>query len=258
MCLNLSDHSLNSMMINPPSIPDLIQASNTVHLLYHHNHNQHRHSTWWKHLSTLKRSLQKLIHDLSTNSSDALNSTTQTKIVYLKKTIVPKCHVFVMQNYLVSTSSANQSNRAFSQVVADPQFAPLGLVLLATLARVNALLVLPQDEKVTSGRRKGLLVAAEPPSRRMDESSEDLGSHVARATMDDLPVDVNLAELGSLESQAQPASFPEPDPVIERDGMSSRQKTESDALEVTLARKERKKKRKRPKDEIDDLFAGLL
>ena len=124
---------------------------------------------------------------------------------------------------------------------------------------MNALLVLPKDARATGKKIKTATVATEPHLNVPNVSSEDLGSHVARETVDALLPDVNLTEAKGLESQADPArADPKPGTIKVQGVISSRQELKSNALEATPIRKERKQKRKRPKDEIDDLFAGLL
>ena len=87
---------------------------------------------------------------------------------------------------------------------------------------------------------------------------EDLGSHVARESLG-----VTCEELGGLENQALSVDLRDVQPT---GGSDARERTLSGeatkpsmSFEVAPIETERKrKKRKRPKDEIDDLFAALL
>ncbi|KAJ6109777.1 hypothetical protein N7486_002012 [Penicillium sp. IBT 16267x] len=88
-----------------------ISAVHTVlHLIYHRNKNQHQRAKWWKWLSTLKRTTL----DLGSLDSAAVERYQQHLAMYL----IPRCYL------------------AFSTVVAENQFATLGIALLAALARL--------------------------------------------------------------------------------------------------------------------------
>ena len=151
--------------------------------------------------------------------------------------------------------------RAFSQVVADLQFAAPGLVLLATLARVDALVVLSKEDRAIGEQREAANVAVERLLHAPGGESEDFGSHVAResldTTLDELPVE-------SLESHALPESLLGGGKATEEvsedlEVMFSSGEVKLGALpEAAPMKREKKRKRKRPRDEIDDLFAGLL
>ncbi|KAI1353159.1 hypothetical protein F5Y01DRAFT_69821 [Xylaria sp. FL0043] len=136
--------------------------------LAHRNHNQHRRSAWWRHLGILRRNCARLAEDLASAVMAARKSATKAAKVakakgkkrrreelvsgisgtgtggkdddiaaqdveaavktdenvtrhatWVRDVLVPKCYL------------------AFSQLTADPQFAPLGLVLLGALAQLQ-------------------------------------------------------------------------------------------------------------------------
>ncbi|KAI9147933.1 Ribonuclease MRP protein subunit rmp1 [Paramyrothecium foliicola] len=85
---------------------------------FNHRHkNQHRASHWWAEFGILRRSLRALASDALHRHGSALLSRAQ----WLKSHIIPRSYL------------------AFTQLAADNQHAPLGLLLLALLARVNAI-----------------------------------------------------------------------------------------------------------------------
>ncbi|KAI1821777.1 hypothetical protein F4861DRAFT_441442 [Xylaria intraflava] len=121
--------------------------------LAHRNHNQHRRSAWWCHFGMLRRNCAKLTERLiaaarkdaaraakakskkrrreelasgapetgaSGKDDIAVDINVAAHVIWLRDFLIPKCYL------------------AFSQLTADTQFAPLGLVLLSTLAQVQA------------------------------------------------------------------------------------------------------------------------
>ncbi|CEP23762.1 unnamed protein product [Cyberlindnera jadinii] len=83
-----------------------------LRILYHRNKNQHRVTTWWKWLNSLKRTLTKVLC-----LPDRLRL--QPLVKKLKLHIIPGCY------------------RAFNNIISLGQFVTLGLVLLGLLARIN-------------------------------------------------------------------------------------------------------------------------
>ncbi|KAI0429172.1 hypothetical protein F5Y09DRAFT_264581 [Xylaria sp. FL1042] len=135
----------------------------------HRNHNQHRRAPWWRHFGLLRRNWARLIDDLISAIAAARKSAAKaakaakaqgkkrrreelvagdmgtakgkkdedvasqdvgvamktdenvtTYATWVRDVLVPKCYL------------------AFSQLTADPQFAPLGVVLLGVLAQIQA------------------------------------------------------------------------------------------------------------------------
>ena len=67
----------------------LRQKQDVICLLYHRNKNQHRQAKWWKWLSMLKRSTEKLIRELE--QSDSVRST--ARVFYMDEVLFPRCYV---------------------------------------------------------------------------------------------------------------------------------------------------------------------
>src|SRR5690349_1042201 len=73
-------------------------------------------------------------------------------------------------------------NRAFSTVVADNQYASLGLMLMGCLARLNKLISLPREREEDEGDKVARV--EKTPSRNVFYG-EDLGEAVSREEMDE-------------------------------------------------------------------------
>ncbi|KAI1281260.1 hypothetical protein F5Y07DRAFT_354143 [Xylaria sp. FL0933] len=137
--------------------------------LAHRNHNQHRRSAWWRHLGMLRRNCARLAEDLVSAVEAARKSAARaTKLAKAKGKKRRRVelvsgnkdngtggkdddvaaqgdgtpvktdenvtrHATWMRDVLVPNCYL-----AFSQLTADPQFAPLGLVLLGALAQIQA------------------------------------------------------------------------------------------------------------------------
>ncbi|KAM0543572.1 hypothetical protein ACHAPJ_012238 [Fusarium lateritium] len=98
----------------------------------HRHKNQHSSSHWWSSFSSLRRAARNLADDLvsrpptarKTKSGDVKrdNHPALARANWMKRHVVPRAFV------------------TFSQLAADNQHAPLGLLLLSVLARINTLL----------------------------------------------------------------------------------------------------------------------
>ncbi|KAJ6023261.1 uncharacterized protein N7446_013620 [Penicillium canescens] len=168
---------------------EILAIHSILHLIFHRNKNQHRGAKWWKWLSALKRA-----------TLDLARSGAQAHLAH----IVPRCYV------------------AFSTVVADNRFSSLGVVLLATLARLSKVTGISQELKTQPGAIR--------PKNTGFVAKEDLGERVIR--VDEAPL-VKPVEI------SRPESVPEP-------------------AETDSKRAKPKKSKKKKKNAIDDLFNGLF
>ncbi|KAJ5552901.1 hypothetical protein N7494_002279 [Penicillium frequentans] len=125
---------------------EISAVHSVLHLIYHRNKNQHQRAKWWKWLSTLKRTTS----DLESLDLAAVERYQQ----HLAMHLIPRCYL------------------AFSTVVAENQFATLGIALLAALARLAK--ATGADRKLKSrSRLTGKKVAA-------PTSVEDRGERIRR------------------------------------------------------------------------------
>lgn len=128
------------------------------------------------------------------------------------------------------------SGRAFTTVVADGQFSTLGIVLLATLARLSKEVGIEKELKRVSRPQKiGSLLSYDTVLPKMEDVGEVLdrdpvGPRASSAIQTQLSQTVHTSH----------GSFGEGEMMVNLD-----------------ERKPRKKSRKK-KDAIDDLFAGLV
>ncbi|KMP10166.1 hypothetical protein CISG_08569 [Coccidioides immitis RMSCC 3703] len=271
----------NSRLPSPPSaqIPSassLSTVSDTLHLLYHHNKNQHRSAKWFKWLGILKRWTNRLTLELQVAEAqghldlafdDEEAGGIRSVMAHMGRNIVPRCY------------------GAFSTIIADKQFSALGVVLLSALAEIAGLIKMPGLE--------GGFLPAEAVASRLDIS--------AAATIDDPSVPIHgpenesrgqedigevigrseIAE-GSLprrsekeESESQPNVFGEPLETRTKKGKKRRLERDENLSEedvsaksqrhvkdiqapslVKVKEKERKKKKKKG-NAIDDIFGDL-
>ncbi|KAJ5099136.1 hypothetical protein N7532_006137 [Penicillium argentinense] len=178
-----------------------------LHLLYHRNKNQHQRAKWWKWLSMLKRTASELAFPES--KVFAASSCPQ----YLSLRLIPRCY------------------HAFSTVVADNQFATLGVVLLAALARLAKATGIKYERPARTELKA-------PKAPRM-KPTEDRGERICR---DDADADAVANALPGTGRRHQPQSAKVGKPLKEK------------TKRVKAAKSSAKKK----KNAIDDLFSGLL
>lgn len=146
-------------------------------------------------------------------------------------------------------------NRAFSQLVANNQYATLGLMLMGCLARLykvlGALRVLTAEE---IAEQQG--VVKETPQLNEVEIGEDMGEKIVR--------DVPVSEV----EDCQKVERKEEDDTDIRKAKPKKRKQDSEVAEPkttklassdsTPAKPPKKKRKKKGGDAIEDLFAGLI
>ncbi|KAJ4989352.1 hypothetical protein SVAN01_05077 [Stagonosporopsis vannaccii] len=96
----------------------LVDIYELLENLYVRNRNQHRRSHWWKSLSAFRRQLALLLSDMETGKKSERPANIEARLQYWDKKCV---HVWYCQ---------------FSQLTAVGSFAMLGLVMMASVARV--------------------------------------------------------------------------------------------------------------------------
>jgi ribonuclease MRP protein subunit RMP1 len=122
------------MATAPTPNAELTSISHTLHLFHHRNHNQHRLAKWYKSFSQLRRHISKLILELETLDTSILYSSEESKYVQAARETVED-RVEFMRTWLEERWYVS-----FSNLVADNQYAAMGLFLLGTLARVRTLI----------------------------------------------------------------------------------------------------------------------
>ncbi|QIW99839.1 hypothetical protein AMS68_005357 [Peltaster fructicola] len=115
-------------------VEKISDTSVLLQLFAHRNKNQHRRSIWWRHFSIFRRQVHALEHDLKQLTNTPATHVERTKL----KRETPMLKARVEQR--IESWPVAQWQHAFSQLMADGRFAQLGLVLLAALAQICALM----------------------------------------------------------------------------------------------------------------------
>ncbi|XMA12413.1 hypothetical protein WAI453_005204 [Rhynchosporium graminicola] len=245
-------------------LQELTSISQLLHLTHHRNKNQHRLAKWWKAFSVLRRQVGRLVAEVETleravkfSSGASLGEKSRKKgrgkqlekeegskyvtgareaveerVGFMKEWVVPKCYL------------------AFSNVIADNQYAALGLMIMATLARVQTLLK-SLDKESESESENGDPDLPPSAAKGLDAESVD----IARGT-----------DLGEVVSREDVVDMEEDDGVDikrlkkkkkKRERVEDEGEAESAAGVAATPAKRPKKKRKKG-DAFDDLFAGLI
>jgi hypothetical protein len=229
-------------------IQNLSQLSN---LLYHRNKNQHRRSHWWRHFNVFRRQLRSISTELGKQTPSARGGNTiqdSELSERLQQRLRTWTEVYVVKWY-----------GAFSQVLAEKRFVPLGLVLLAILGKACALLGVLEDLVSDGDDGVGRSLEAHADSNlNYPNASEilatsnedmfgDLGVVVAR---DDAYLET--VQQPRAEDGFRPKSKPKSSPMTKEMEVKSPHAGDS---ESTLLVKRKKTKRKG--NAIDDLFDSL-
>ncbi|CAH0043974.1 unnamed protein product [Clonostachys solani] len=205
--MNLSSPAVAKTTPTGESIPDSVAHLRALLDAFNHRHkNQHHSSHWWSHFSRLRRSLWSLL------GNDGIPSSLHAR--WLQSHALPR------------------SYKSFSQLAADNQHAPLGLLLLTVLARVHALLtyILPAEEQAPA-----LISIQQALPRVAPEygSKVDKGIAVARDSREN-------TRAASLTASSKSSGKPgRPKPATAEEKKSS------------------KKSKKKKKDELSSLFGSL-
>lgn len=183
------------------------------------------------------------------------------------------------------------ANRAFSTVIADNQYASLGLMLMGCLARLNKLISFPKDEDeevdevvkvektvsshVLNGEDFGEAISREElegsvkkvskslktPKKEKKSPGEQLEAEpMSPSGRSGLSVSTASKKVitNTVTSESDDAISPAPQPTAENKRKKVLEKTVTTTSTKTTAPKPLKKKRKKGGDEFDDLFSGLI
>ncbi|PLN79212.1 hypothetical protein BDW42DRAFT_129495 [Aspergillus taichungensis] len=190
-----------------------------LHLVFHRNKNQHGKTKWWKWLSLLKRATKSLLENLECELARSRNeSTVDKRAKYLATSVIPKCYC------------------VFSTVVADGQFSTLGIVLIATLARLTKAMAI--DKRLGSQPQKSRVLTI---PHQNYTPKEDIGEVLSR-TQDHSNAAVNTET---------PTAHPTVLGLRKNNGLERKRRPGSTDV------KKPKKMKKAKKDAIDELFAGI-
>ncbi|KAJ8068429.1 hypothetical protein OCU04_003986 [Sclerotinia nivalis] len=237
-----------------PHHTTLLTLHQILHLTHHRNKNQHRLSKWYKSFNILRRQITRLLalvpeHVIESSLGKAKvkvkgkakerkereEKELQGLVGFMREEVVGGCYL------------------AFSQLVADNQYATLGLMLMGCLARLYKILeslrVLTAEELAEkAGIVKEEVKVNEP------EIGEDLGEKIVR----DAPASEMVGDTQKEEKNE------EEDSEVKKLKIKKR-KQEGEALErktsksdSTPAKPPKKKRKKKGGDAFDDLFDSLM
>ncbi|MCJ1472838.1 hypothetical protein MMC13_001487 [Lambiella insularis] len=152
---------------------------------------------------------------------------------------------------MLQVTQPGRIRASFSQLVSDGQFAALGLVLVATVAEINVLLlpVAPRDDVeglITVGASRAMLVDTHR------SSLEDLGQRIARRP--------EISRDGEESSLIERASLNLRGEVeVERETAKSGERADHGAKEMNSRERRRlaRQKASRTRNAVDEIFSGL-
>ncbi|TGO72555.1 hypothetical protein BELL_0441g00020 [Botrytis elliptica] len=242
---------MNTLTPNPHHA-SLLSLTHLLHLTHHRNKNQHRLSKWYISFGILRRQVSRLLsmipeHVMESSRGKVKGKARERKereerelqslVRFIQEDVVPGCYL------------------AFSQLVANNQYATLGLMLMGCLARfykvLGALRVLTAEEIAEQAG-----VVKETPQLNESEIGEDMGEKIVR--------DVPVSEV----EDSQRVERKEEDETDIQKAKPKKRKQDGEAVEAktskltssdsTPAKPPKKKRKKKGGDAIEDLFAGLI
>ncbi|OQO03473.1 hypothetical protein B0A48_10137 [Cryoendolithus antarcticus] len=262
--------------LSQTQVDELAHFSSLLHLFHHRNKNQHRRSIWYRHFSIFHRQLNKLLSLLTTIAATPTTYTERAK----HKARLPELQTRITQTLnFWQDALVPKWAHAFGQLIADGQFAVLGMVLTGVMAGVCGTLGInarlektgvaieeaEQAEMVKVLRtfewetwedeepRHDAIVGKVPgpaAKKPTGNDDDDLGVPLERVPLDAVsalvPVTVRQPDGSNVEHRAPVASL--------QSSQGHVKSMKSDSPRPAI--KSIKKKRKRG-DAIDDLFGGL-
>ncbi|KAF7935410.1 uncharacterized protein EAE97_008317 [Botrytis byssoidea] len=242
---------MNTLTPNPHHA-SLLSLTHLLHLTHHRNKNQHRLSKWYISFGILRRQVSRLLsiipeHVMESSRGKVKGKARERKereerelqslVRFIQEDVVPGCYL------------------TFSQLVANNQYATLGLMLMGCLARLykvlGALRVFTAEEIAEQAG-----VVKETPQLNEAEIEEDMGEKIVR--------DVPVSEM----EDSQKVERKEEDNTDIQKAKPKKRKQDGEVVEPktsklassdsTPAKPPKKKRKKKGGDAIEDLFAGLI
>ncbi|KAL7912312.1 hypothetical protein GGI35DRAFT_444951 [Trichoderma velutinum] len=209
--MSSSTSSLSAATASLSPILPILNAFN------HRHHNQHRLAHWWPVFRIFRHTIRGLLDDLASRRRDA--SFPPPRAVWLSKHFISRAYI------------------AFSQLAADNQHAPLGLLLLAILARTNTAITQLLDQPTLPTPSSTTLPK---------EANQDKGVAIARQKQP--PPTERL----KTQTTIQPLTDEPQGDKLDRDAIKP---SKSKSKEVPS--KDKKKKKKGKGDALSSLFGSL-
>ncbi|KAF4975783.1 hypothetical protein FZEAL_7476 [Fusarium zealandicum] len=217
----------------------------------HRHRNQHSSSHWWSSFSLVRRAARHLATDLVSHTpktkkksksghAERIHHPALARASWMTRHVVPRAYV------------------AFSQLATDNQHAPLGLLLLSVLARINRLLsdLVPADNNPA---HPPLAIVKPTPSGtstpQLFDPTETSGSGM------DMGVAVSRNELVPRQKSATPQLITKlapnshkPPPKELKSKKLSKDAAENSSIDI---KEKPKKKKKKAGDALSSLFGSL-
>lgn len=244
-----------STMITTAQTATLEHLSTLLHLFHHRNKNQHRHSIWYRHFSTLRQQLNRLLSELTT-----LNFQPKTHLEKAKKKVQDPITQSRLRRRLDFWRDIllPKWQHAFSQLIAHRQFAVLGVVLMAIVAEICGVVGITGElEEIGErevrrvieefgreewvGEESGMPVERDAPLG----SQEDVGEVIGRGE-EDAGVGESVAVKGG-ETETPPET-------AEDETTKNLEKSSGKKRRDFYASKPKKKRKKSGSNVIDDIF----
>ncbi|KAF4954968.1 hypothetical protein FGADI_4878 [Fusarium gaditjirri] len=240
-------------MTTPPDAALLATTSDSLALLIpilngfaHRHKNQHSSSHWWSSFSGLRRAVRNLVNDLNSRPR-------KVKYGGVKRDVYPALAraKWVMRHVVPGAFVT------FSQLAADNQHAPLGLLLLSVLARTHTLLsqLVPDHD-----HSPPISTSTDPkPSEPSKHQASDLRTDGVPYAGVDMGVAISRDELLSTQKKMKP--------IPKADSRSKNLKLKEYETKTTLADTKKissksdtidePKKKSKNSDELSSLFGSL-
>jgi len=179
----------------------------------------------------LKRNVGKLRGEVEGIGKGDADGVVEKRVEFLGSWVVPKCY------------------GAFNAVIADGRYAPLGLMLLGTLARLQKTIA----PLINDGEGKSSINATDHGHGLVMDVDEDIGEVISRNALE---ADVSREETKdeAEEKEAEISSAKRKGKRVKKE----RVRKFDDIMEEQTPSKPPKKKRKKKGDAFDDLFDSLM
>ncbi|KAI8666638.1 hypothetical protein NCS57_00889500 [Fusarium keratoplasticum] len=211
----------------------------------HRHRNQHHSSHWWSSFSLVRRAARNLSTDLTSRPRSIKNKNKPG-------------------NVEGDNHPALARANAFSQLAADNQHAPLGLLLLSILARINRILsdLVPADQNTIPAASAS--ASANPTTTGSILSSNSQTSTPAETVSPDIDMGVTISRNEVLPIRKTTTSQPETkpdahltDPPSKERKLKSLTKDTKKSSSKDPAKDKPKKKKKKGGDALSSLFGSL-
>ncbi|EOO02848.1 hypothetical protein UCRPA7_1629 [Phaeoacremonium minimum UCRPA7] len=223
----------------------------------HRNKNQHHSSRWWAQFDMLRRGVRKLVPELDAGIRDIERKGGSKRRKTADKAqggSSKAAEAARARAQWLHEHAAPRTFMAFTQLAADNQYAPLGLVLLGVLAQIEAAMSPLVPTEVVAATVQSPL-DAELSTQCTPSAISDVGASQGEAH--DFGVAISRDEVLDSSQASVPSEKSE--------GMTAKSKSKGlqetaplDPKDAGRPKKDKKKKKKRKGDEFDDLFSSLL